>query len=99
MSAHTASARNFEAITHAIDFHNETCKLGGVAVALLMHPLEIERMGWEAGDDIHGCELREDPSQPGGTFFILCSKQEEHDHEEAEDATAGAPRVGEKVAA
>lgn len=94
-----AEAKNFEAIHHAIVYHDETCRFGGKAVAIAMHPLEIERMGWAPGDTISGCELQADPERATGTFKLVCSRQDEHDQEKAEEATAETPRVGEKVPA
>ena len=67
----SAEAKNLEAISKAIDQHNEGCEWPAVAVEL--NPFEVERLGW---DSIRGPA---DPGQPGarhGRFRVVCAREE-----------------------
>lgn len=67
----SVAGKNLEAIVKAINLHNAECRRGR-AIAVLIHPLEIDRMGHDPGDTVYGCELRADEGQGSGTFRLLC---------------------------
>jgi hypothetical protein len=67
----SSEAKNLEAISRAIDQHNATCEWP--AVAVLMNPFEVERLGW---DTIRGLPIRPDGSIGTGAFRIQCAKDE-----------------------
>lgn len=50
------SAANMQRIVIARDDHNATCALGPATEAHL-HPSDLERMGWEDGDDVGGLKI------------------------------------------
>jgi hypothetical protein len=65
-------AKNLEAISQAIDRHNENCAFPASEVR--MNPFEIERLGWE---EIRGLPLIADPALGTGRFRIVCSREGE----------------------
>lgn len=66
-------AKNFAAIKLARDAHDQGgCPYRQPATSVAMHPVDIERMQWEEGDDIAGLELLADPTVGTGSFWILC---------------------------
>ena len=65
----SAEAKNLEAISKAIDQHNENCPFPAGEVR--MNPFEIERLGWE---EIRGLPLVADPELGTGRFRIVCSR-------------------------
>jgi hypothetical protein len=73
----SSEAKNLEAISKAIDQHNSSCEWP--AVAILMNPFEVERLGW---DTIRGLPVRPEPSLGTGSFRILCQKDEGLEQEE-----------------
>jgi hypothetical protein len=80
-----SEAQNLEAISKAIDQHNENCPYPAAEVR--MNPFEAERLGWE---EIRGLPVVGDPELATGRFRIVCSR--EGDGEELEEAEAvGAP--------
>lgn len=79
-----AEAKNLEAISRAIDQHNASCPFP--AVAVLMNPFEVERLGW---DEIRGLPIRPDPNVGTGSFRILCGGEElEEDERETVEAVS-----------
>jgi hypothetical protein len=67
----SAEAKNLEAISKAIDQHNEGCEWPAVAVE--MNPFEIERLGW---DSIRGLPIRPNPDLGTGSFRVVCAREE-----------------------
>ena len=92
-----ADAKNLEAISRAIDQHNQNCPFPASEVR--MNPFEIERLGWE---EIRGLPLVADPQLSTGRFRIVCGG--EGNEEEVEETEAistpvevecpSAPRAG-----
>ena len=72
-------AKNLEVIVKAIDHHNSTCEFP--AVAVVMNPFEIERLGW---DSIKGLPIRPEPGMGTGAFRIVCARDELEPSEEVE---------------
>jgi hypothetical protein len=67
----SAEPKNLEAISHAIDVHNERCEWPAVAVEL--NPFELERLGW---DEIRGLPIRPNPELGTGRFRVVCAREE-----------------------
>jgi hypothetical protein len=79
-----SEAKNLEAISRAIDQHNADCPFP--AVAVLMNPFEVERLGW---DTIRGLPIRPDGDVGTGSFRIICGGDElEEEQEEAVEAVS-----------
>jgi hypothetical protein len=76
-----AEAKNLEAISRAIDQHNENCPFPAAEVR--MNPFEVERLGWE---EIRGLPVVGDPAIGTGRFRIVCSR--DMDGEELEETEA-----------
>ena len=79
-----SEARNLEAISKAIDAHNQGCEWPAVAVE--MNPFEVERLGW---DTIRGLPIRPNASISTGRFRVVCAREEGEPEEEAVEAVAG----------
>jgi hypothetical protein len=79
----SSEAKNLEAISRAIDQHNTSCEWP--AVAVVMNPFEVERLGW---DTIRGLPIREDPKMGTGSFRIVCAREETEPEAESVEAVA-----------
>jgi hypothetical protein len=64
-------AKNLEAISKAIDQHNQGCEWPAVAIEL--NPFELERLGW---DSIRGLPVRANPELGTGRFRVVCAREE-----------------------
>jgi hypothetical protein len=67
----SSEAKNLEAISKAIDAHNEGCEWPAVAVE--MNPFEVERLGW---DSIRGLPVRPNAEVGTGRFRVVCAREE-----------------------
>lgn len=65
----SAEASNLEAISKAIDQHNESCPYPAAEVR--MNPFEVDRLGW---DEIRGLPVVPDSDIGTGRFHIVCSR-------------------------
>jgi hypothetical protein len=65
----SSAAKNLEAISRAIDQHNESCPYPAAEVR--MNPFELERLGWE---EIRGLPIVADPEIGTGRFRVVCSR-------------------------
>ena len=65
----SAEASNLEAISKAIDQHNESCPYPAAEVQ--RNPFEVERLGW---DEIRGLPVVPDSDIGTGRFHIVCSR-------------------------
>ncbi len=63
-------AKNLEAISRAIDQHNQNCPFPAAEVR--MNPFEVERLGWE---EIRGLPVVPDSAIGTGRFRIVCSRE------------------------
>jgi hypothetical protein len=63
-------AKNLEAISKAIDQHNQNCPFPAAEVR--MNPFEVERLGW---DQIRGLPVVPDSAISTGRFRIVCSRE------------------------
>lgn len=63
-------AKNLEAISRAIDQHNQNCPFPAAEVR--MNPFEVERLGW---DQIRGLPVLPDSAIGTGRFRIVCSRE------------------------
>ena len=84
-----SEAKNLEAISKAIDKHNDECPFPASEVR--MNPFEVERLGW---DQIRGLPLIGDPQIATGRFRIVCSGDEEGDELEEVEAVGEPIEVG-----
>jgi len=80
-----SDAKNLEAISKAIDQHNQNCEYPASEVR--MNPFEVERLGWE---EIRGLPVIGDPAIATGRFRIICSREDE-DAELEETEAIGIP--------
>ncbi len=67
----SSEGKNLEAISKAIDQHNQGCEWP--AVAIEMNPFEVERLGW---DSIRGLPIRSDSAIGTGSFRVVCGGDE-----------------------
>ena len=67
----SAEAKNLEAISKAIDQHNNSCEWP--AVAIEMNPFEVERLGW---DSIRGLPIRPNAELGTGAFRVVCARED-----------------------
>lgn len=67
----SSEAKNLEAISRAIDQHNQNCEFPAVAIEL--NPYEVERLGW---DSIRGLPIRENPNLGTGSFNVVCARDD-----------------------
>ena len=74
-----AEVKNLEAISKAIDQHNEGCEWP--AIAIEMNPFEVERLGW---DSIRGLPVRPNPELGTGAFRVVCAREEGEPADEVE---------------
>ena len=84
-----SEAKNLEAISKAIDKHNDECPFPASEVR--MNPFEVERLGW---DQIRGLPLIGDPQIATGRFRIVCSGDEKGDELEEVEAVGEPIEVG-----
>jgi hypothetical protein len=66
-----ASARNMMRVVQVRDDHNATCPLGP-ATEVLLAPADIDRLGWEEGDDIAGLRVVSQDGRTPGTIGVRC---------------------------
>lgn len=67
----SSEAKNLEAISKAIDAHNQACEWPAVAVEL--NPFEVERLAW---DTIRGLPIRPNSDVGTGRFRVVCAREE-----------------------
>jgi hypothetical protein len=77
--SHDSEVKNLEAISKAIDQHNEGCEWP--AIAIEMNPFEVERLGW---DSIRGLPVRANAELGTGAFRVVCAREEGLPGEEVE---------------
>jgi hypothetical protein len=85
-------AKNLEAISKAIDQHNQNCPFPAAEVR--MNPFEVERLGWE---EIRGLPVIPDAEIGTGRFRIVCSRDLDGEGIEETEAIGGSVEVGEPV--
>lgn len=79
------SAKNMEAIYKAKQKHDTECPWGGEGVRIYMTAFDIERMGWEEGDNIAGMTLIADSGLATGRFRVECDAEPKPDQEIVEE--------------
>lgn len=83
----SASATNMAVVVEAKRIHNESCPWGGEAKRVLLHPFDIERMGWEEGDVIAGVVVIADTTIVTGMLRVECDAE----------PNAGGPTIKEEI--
>jgi hypothetical protein len=82
--------KNLEAISKAIDQHNQNCKRGP-AVEVRMNPFELERLGW---DEIKGVPIVGDEKIGTGRFRVVCAGERSGKDEAEATEAVSADREG-----
>jgi hypothetical protein len=77
----SSQGKNLESLVKAIKQHDESCDFP--AIAVMMNPFEIERLGWE---EIMGIEIKPDSKLPTGRFRIICDGETVEEDDEAVEA-------------
>ena len=88
-----ASAKNMQAVCKAKEVHNQTCPYGGNANAVHLNWFDLERMGWEEGDDVCGLTVIGDEKVATGMMRVTCDAEPDDPsglEEEAEDEVVDA---------
>jgi hypothetical protein len=88
-----ASAKNMQAVCKAKEVHNQTCPYGGNANAVHLNWFDLERMGWEEGDNICGLTVIGDEKIATGMMRVTCDAEPDDPsglEEEAEDEVVDA---------
>ena len=85
----SSEAQNLEAISKAIDKHNDECPFPASEVR--MNPFEVERLGWE---EIRGLPVIGDPQIATGRFRIVCSGEDGGETLEEAEAVGTPVEVG-----
>ena len=67
------SSKNMARVVAARDAHNATCPWGSPALEVHMHPFDIDRCGWEDGDNLAGLTLMSSTSVELDRLRILCA--------------------------
>ena len=80
------TAKNYERVVRARDDHNARCAFP--AHTLLMHPFDIERLGWEEGETIAGLAVKADDRVQPERFRLLCDRNDQAPKTEATEAVA-----------
>ena len=70
-----ASAKNMQAVCKAKDVHNATCPYGGNATQVHLNWFDLERMGWEEGDNICGLTVIGDEKVATGMMRVTCDAE------------------------
>lgn len=76
-----ASAKNMAAIVAAKKQHDSTCRFGGNAQHVHLAPFDIDRLGWEEGDNIAGLTVVSDESMQTGRMRVTCDAEPSGDNE------------------
>lgn len=61
--------------------HDATCEFGGKAVRILMSPFDIDRLGWEDGDQIMGLTVVADETKQPSFATVECDAEPNGDIE------------------
>ena len=82
-----ASAKNMQAVCKAKEVHNSTCPYGGAATEVHLNWFDLERMGWEEGDNICGLTVVGNEKVATGMMRVTCDAEpdDEPTLEEEED--------------
>ena len=82
-----ASAKNMQAVCKAKEAHNSSCPYGGQATEVHLNWFDLERMGWEEGDNICGLRVIGNEKIATGMMRVRCDAEPDDDGglEEEED--------------
>lgn len=70
-----ASAKNMQAVCKAKEQHDKTCPYGGNATEVHLNWFDIERMGWDEGDNICGLTVIGNAKVPTGMMRVRCDAE------------------------
>lgn len=71
----SVSGVNLRAVVEAKEHHDATCRFGARAREVHMNPADVERCGWEDGDDIAGLLLVSNPRRRAGFLRVYCDAE------------------------
>jgi hypothetical protein len=97
-----ASAKNMQAVCKAKEVHNQTCPYGGNATAVHLNWFDLERLGWEEGDQICGLTVLGDEKVATGMMRVTCDAEPDDPdglQEEAGDEVVEAVSADREIAA
>src|SRR6478735_4631345 len=80
-----ASGKNMGLIVKARDQHDRSCPYGGKATAVEMSYFDIERLGWEEGDQIAGLTIVGDAKRQPYSIRVTCDAEPKPDLQEEEE--------------
>jgi hypothetical protein len=70
-----ASAKNMQAVCKAKEVHNTTCPYGGNATEVHLNWFDIQRMGWEEGDNVCGLTVIGNEKIATGMMRVRCDAE------------------------
>lgn len=70
-----ASAKNMQAVCKAKEVHNATCPYGGAATEVHLNWFDLERMGWEEGDNVCGLTVVGNEKVSTGMMRVTCDAE------------------------
>jgi len=71
----SVSGANLRAVVEAKQHHDATCRFGAKGREVHMNPADVERCGWEDGDDIAGLTLVSSPRRRVGFLRVYCDAE------------------------
>jgi hypothetical protein len=70
-----ASGKNMQAVCKAKDAHNASCPYGGQATEVHLNWFDLDRMGWEEGDNVCGLRVIGDAKVATGMMRVRCDAE------------------------
>jgi hypothetical protein len=70
-----ASGKNMQAVCKAKEAHNKTCPYGGNATQVHLNWFDLERLGWDEGDQICGLVVMGDEKVATGMMRVTCDAE------------------------
>ena len=95
-----ASAKNMQAVCKAKEVHDRSCPWGGKANRVHLAWFDLERIGWEEGDNICGLTVLGDEKVATGMMRVTCDAEPDDPsglEEEAEDEIVEAVGVDREI--
>lgn len=74
-----ASAANMESVYKAKQHHDANCPFGGIGIRVCIHPYDLDRLGWDEGDNIAGLIVVSDTSVNTGMLRVECDAERDYD--------------------
>lgn len=84
----SVSAKNMEAVYKAKQAHDAECPWGGEGKRVLISPYDLERMGWEDGDNVAGLTVVSDSQINTGMLRVECDAEPNGEEPEITEAVS-----------